>query len=113
VTKTISTGKTSTEVSYLVTSLSPEKASAQRLLSLNRGHWKIENCLHWVRDVVFGEDASQARSGFIAENTATLRNAAISAIRLGKKEHKGIIANLRHFSQKPTDIFKLLRSLTF
>lgn len=44
------------EVAYGVTSLSVEKADAQRLLSLNRGHWCIENRLHWVRDVTFDED---------------------------------------------------------
>lgn len=95
-----------------MTSLSPEQASAARLLSLNRGHWGIENRLHWVRDIVFAEDASQTRSGFIPENTAALRNAAISAIRLDEKINNGIAANLRHFSQNPKDIIKMIRRLT-
>jgi hypothetical protein len=51
------------EVAYGITSLSPEKADAKRLLSLNRGHWCIENRLHWVRDVTFDEDRSQVRVG--------------------------------------------------
>ena len=52
----MSSGKTRTEVVYLITSLSPQKACAKCLLALNRGHWEIENCLHWVRDVTFAED---------------------------------------------------------
>lgn len=77
-------GKKTTEISYAITSLSPERASAADLLRYNRGHWAIENRLHWVRDVILAEDASTARSGFIPQNTAALRNAAISAIRLDK-----------------------------
>lgn len=57
----VKSGKTRQEVVYLITSLSPEQASPKRLLSLNRGHWEIENRLHWVRDVTFGEDLSQIR----------------------------------------------------
>ena len=62
---------------YLITSLSPEKADAQRLLSLNRGHWEIENRVHWVRDVDFAEDLSQIRTGSGPRMMATLRNLAI------------------------------------
>jgi hypothetical protein len=47
-------GPWSTSVVYGLTSLSPKRASAQRLLELNRGHWGIENRLHWRRDVTDG-----------------------------------------------------------
>lgn len=70
------------EVVYGITSLSPEEADAQRLLSLNRGHWCIENRLHWVRDVTFDEDRSQVRVGEGPRVMATLRNLAISLFRL-------------------------------
>ena len=87
--KNISTGKTSTEVSYAVTSLSPDKATAEDLLRYNRGQWGIENRLHqvlstghWALGTVMVEDTSQTRSGDIPKNPASLRNAAISAIRL-------------------------------
>lgn len=110
VTRTIKRdGQTTTENAYLVTSLTPEQASAQKLLELNRGHWAIENRLHWVRDVTFGEDASRARVGAIPQNVAAMRNVAISAIRLAGI--KGVAANLRHFCSKPWDIIKMLRSL--
>jgi predicted transposase YbfD/YdcC len=44
-------GKTTSEVVYLITTLAPSKASPERLLDLNRGHWSIENRSHYVRDV--------------------------------------------------------------
>jgi len=70
------------EVVYGITSLPKEKADAKRLLALNRGHWCIENRLHWVRDVTFDEDRSQVRTGQGPRVMATLRNLAISVFRL-------------------------------
>jgi len=58
-------------------------ACAQALLELVRGHWTIENRLHWVRDVTFDEDRSQVRKGNGPRVMATLRNLAISILRLG------------------------------
>jgi hypothetical protein len=52
----------SLEFAYGVTSLGPDQADPQRLAQLVRGHWEIENRLHWVRDVTFGEDRSQVRT---------------------------------------------------
>ena len=85
VTRLLRSGKTRTEAAHLITSLTPEKASPQRLLRLNRGHWGIENGLHWVRDVTFAEDLSQIRTGAGPQVMATLRNLAISLIRLRLK----------------------------
>lgn len=45
-----------------ITSLTEEKASPEKILELNRGHWKIENRLHWVRDVTYDEDRSRIRN---------------------------------------------------
>lgn len=100
ITRLISSGKTRTEVVYLITSLSPQKAGAERLLALNRGHWEIENRLHWVRDVTFGEDASQIRTGSGPQMMATLRNLAISLIRLRRKT-SGIAQALRDMAARP------------
>lgn len=59
-----------------------DPASARALLALVRGHWTIENGLHWVRDVTFDEDRSQIRKGNGPHMMATLRNLAISILRL-------------------------------
>ncbi len=56
--------------------------AAEKILSLVRGHWRIENSLHWVRDVTFDEDRSQVRKGNGPRVMATLRNLAISILRL-------------------------------
>ena len=71
--------KVSTEVAYIVTSLSAAEAAPARLLELSRGHWAIENKLHWVRDVTMNEDRCRARAG--ARALAAIRNLVLSLIR--------------------------------
>lgn len=78
----LATGTAHCETVYGVTSLSPAQASPARLLALIRAHWTIENRLHWVRDVTFDEDRSQIRRGAGPQVMATLRNLAISLLRL-------------------------------
>jgi len=87
------------EISYGITSLSPEKADAQCLLRLVRGHWSIENSLHWVRDVTFDEDRSQVRTGGGPQVMATLRNLVISLLRL--RGFSSIARALRYHSRNP------------
>lgn len=70
------------ETAYGVTSLSQEAAPPKRLLELARGHWHIENRLHWVRDVTFRRGPAQVRRGSGPRALATLRNLAISLFRL-------------------------------
>lgn len=52
------------------------------MLELSRGHWAIENRLHWVRDVTFDEDRCRIRKGAGAQVMASLRNLAISLLRM-------------------------------
>lgn len=75
-------GKTTEEVAYAVTSLSVAQATPQRLLALWRGHWGIENRLHWVRDVTMDEDRCQIRTGAAPQVMAALRNLVLSLFRL-------------------------------
>ncbi len=70
-------GQTSREVAYAVTSLTREQAGPEALLSLVRGHWAIENQLHWRRDVSLREDACQVRSGCAPQALAALRNTVL------------------------------------
>ena len=75
------TGKQTRETVYLITSLTSQQASPERLARLIRSQWIIENRLHYVRDVTFGEDASQIRTGHGPENMATIRSLAINILR--------------------------------
>src|SRR5215217_8244254 len=88
-----------TVTAYAVTSLAPGAASPTQLTGWPRGHWRIENQLHWVRDVTFGEDASTARTGSLPRVMASLRNVAIGAFRLGG--HSSLAAALRHTGRDP------------
>ncbi len=74
-------GKKTVEVVYGVTSLGPDRADAKRLLELTRGHWEIENGLHYKRDVTLGEDASRIRKGVAPEVMAGLRNSIIHILK--------------------------------
>jgi len=78
----LKTGEVRTDTVYGITSLSPDRADSDRLLKVVRGHWNIENRSHWVRDVTFGEDGSQVRTGHLPQIMATLRNCTIGLLRL-------------------------------
>jgi len=91
-------GKESEETAYGITSLRKEDASAERLLELNRGHWEIENKIHYVRDVTFDEDRSQIRKGNGAHIMASLRNLVIGIFRL--LGFKYIPDAIRYFSMR-------------
>jgi hypothetical protein len=68
-------------VAYRITSLEPERAGAERLLALDRGHWRIENGLHHVRDVSMGEDACRVRGGAAPQLLAAVRNLVLGLLR--------------------------------
>lgn len=72
------TERQSTEVRYFLSSLPPV---ARRLGAAIRGHWSIENGLHWVLDVVFREDARRVYDRTTAENVAFLNRLALSLLR--------------------------------
>jgi predicted transposase YbfD/YdcC len=95
-----------TETSYAITSLPADQARAHQLAEWIRGHWKIENQLHWVRDVTFGEDASTARTGTGPHVMAALRNLVISILRLAG--HTSIARALRHTARDPARAFRLI-----
>lgn len=70
-------GITTRETVCGITSLSVEQADASRLLELTRGHWEIENGLHYKRDVTLGEDASRVRREGAPQVMAALRNSVL------------------------------------
>ena len=73
--------KITQEVAYAITSLSPKRASAEKLLSYTRCHWAIENALHHVRDVAFDEDRCRVRNRRKAQILAAIRNTAVALLR--------------------------------
>lgn len=97
---------TAQEVAYAVTSLPSRRATPQRLLSLWRGHWQIENCLYWVRDMVFDEDRCQVRTGRAPYVLATLRNLTISLLHLAGI--RSIAQTLRRHAAYPNEVLCLM-----
>ena len=73
-----------TETRYYVSSADLD---AERAGQAVRGHWAIENSLHWVLDVTFGEDQSRLRKGFGAKNMAVVRHFAFNLVRAAKDKH--------------------------
>ena len=100
------TGKVSREVVYGMTSLSRLGADAKTLLKLVRGHWTIENRVHYVRDVTLGEDASQVRVGNVPHVMAAFRNAAIAVLRRGSCTN--IAAARRYLAANPKQALKMI-----
>ncbi len=99
-------GVTHREIAFAVTSLPPERADPHRLLRLWRGHWGIENRVHWVRDVTFDEDRCQVRTGAAPQIMAALRNLTISLLRLSGKAN--IAAVLRRHAAHPREALALI-----
>jgi hypothetical protein len=94
------TGAVTKEESVLgITSLQPAHHDASALLQVVRGHWAVENKSHYVRDVTFGEDGSQARKGNLPQVLAALRNAAIGLTRLSGWQN--VAAACRFFAARP------------
>ena len=86
-------------VRYGVTSLPTHVADARRLLALVRGHWQIENGLHYVKDVTLGEDRSLIHKGNGPSNMAILRDTVVTL--LHRAGWRTIAERLRFYSGNP------------
>ena len=89
------TGEITEETAYGITSLTPERASAERLLQLTRNHWGIENGLHYRRDTTLREDQTRMSQPTQAETVAVLNNFIIGVAR--KLGFTNVAAAQRHF----------------
>ena len=87
------------ETRYYVTS---SKACAEVLAAAVRGHWKIENQLHWTLDVTFKEDQSRLRKGHGARNMAVVRHFALNLIRQADEALRPQRSGLRRNTSRPT-----------
>ncbi len=82
------TGQTSVERCFYITSL--RQISAERLAGYIRGHWAVENNLHWILDVAFREDQQRMRVGFAAENHSRLNRIALNLLKREKSVKLGV-----------------------
>jgi predicted transposase YbfD/YdcC len=78
---------TTVERRYFISSLA---ANAEQSLRAVRGHWGVENSLHWVLDVAFREDGCRTRTGHAPENLATLRHIAVNLLKQERSCQLGI-----------------------
>ncbi|MGW8358310.1 ISAs1 family transposase [Streptomyces wedmorensis] len=93
------TGKRTRETVYVITDLPSSRAKPSDLAQAVRGHWGIENKIHYVRDTLWDEDRSQVRTGHGPENMATLRNTALNHLRADGATN--IAAAVRDLSYEP------------
>jgi predicted transposase YbfD/YdcC len=98
--------KTEVEVVYGITSLGRQRADAAALLGRVRGHWGIENRLHYVRDETLGEDRCRVRKGQGAQVLAAIRNAVVHLLEGVKADSKA--AATRRFAVHPEEAIPLL-----
>ena len=97
--------KTTVERRYYLSSL---KLDVETFARAVRGHWGVENKLHWVMDVCFREDQSRARTGYAAENLATLRRLALNLLKREKTKKRGIRGKQLNASWDHAYLLKLL-----
>ena len=99
--------KTTAQTVYGITSLTREQADAQKLLSIIRAHWGIENKVFHVRDQTLGEDACRVRKQSAPVVLASLRNSVVNLLQiLGVKNRA---AQLRSFCANPVKALEAIK----
>ena len=101
----VKSGKRRSETVYGVTSLTPQVATPQRLLALNRGHWTIE-ATHYILDWTFDEDRSRIRAGHGPENMTCLRRFAIGLIH---RRGLSVAQTMRNLARNPRRVLDFLK----
>ena len=101
------------ETRYLITSLSPTAVSPRRLMDLVRGHWSVENGLHFIKDRWWDEDRQWSTRPGLAERMAMLRDAALTALRVlpGVPEDLPIRARADHLGRKLRKALRFIGAL--
>ena len=94
--------RTSKEIIHGIVSVDADQASPQHLNHYARGHWAVEDRLHWIRDVTFHEDDSQLRTGTAPRALASFRNLSLNTFRLAGRAN---IAHARRDLHDHTDTF--------
>jgi predicted transposase YbfD/YdcC len=91
-------GKVSKDIAYGITSRKKQQADGKRILEVNRGHWSIENCCHYILDWNYDEDRCRIRTGYGPENITRLRRFAISVIKSKKLKKQTVAQKMRKLS---------------
>jgi predicted transposase YbfD/YdcC len=99
-------GKTTVGRRLYISSIAPNAKLFARAV---RGHWSIENSLHWSLDVSFDEDQCRVRIAHAAENFATLRHMALSILKADKTQKVGIKAKQKSAGWDNAYLLTLLR----
>ena len=102
------TGKPSGDIALGVTSRTPQQASPQRVLAINRGHWAIES-VHHIIDWNYDEDRSRIRTGFGPENITRLRRFAVGILKSFQKPAQSIAEMMRTLCFRTRLVFDYLR----
>lgn len=92
----VKTGVVTRAVTFALTSVPPQVAGPAHLAALWRGHWTIENRVHYVRDVTMGEDAQAIHRGQAPQALAALRNSLLTLLRAAGWTN--IADALRHYN---------------
>ena len=95
------------KIAYGVTSRRPEEANAERVLTINRGHWSIENSCHYILDWNYDEDRSRIRTGYGPENITRLRRFAIGVIK--SKGARSVAQKMRELTLNVRLVFDYLK----
>jgi predicted transposase YbfD/YdcC len=106
----VSTGLIESETTYGITSLSRELAGPKQIERFWRGHWTIENQLHYVRDETLGEDRCQVHTGTTPQVLATLRNGILTLLRY--HGWSNIAEANRRYAASPQKALQLLGGFT-
>ena len=99
--------KTSYERRYYLSSLAPDAAVIGERV---RGHWGIENQLHWVLDMAFDEDRSRIRRGHGPDNFALLRKIALNLLKQEKTCKRGIEGKRKHAAWNHDYLLRVLEA---
>jgi predicted transposase YbfD/YdcC len=99
-------GKVQTERAYYLSSLAAE---AERFAGAVRGHWGVENSVHWVLDVQMNEDACRVRDRYATQNLATLRVFCLNLLRRDQQHKVGVRAKQKAAGWSPQYLLSLLK----
>lgn len=104
---------TGVEARSFITSLGADAVSPKRLMGLVRGHWGVEDRLHFIKDRWWDEDRQWSTRPGLAERLAVLRDVALAALRLipGLPDDLPIRARADHLNRRPRKALKFIGAL--